>query len=188
MDSLANREFAAAASPLNWYEVAKLMHENAHVLHRAPQGYVSYTEKGRHITRPTSNRSVFLLAAFAMENLVKAFLIYENPHYIEGGKLSRELLNGHSLTKLQEKSRKLPQPKRTRHVLDTLEVGVNSWARYPCSTSIERQSFERAVTPEFWSEYNRVFDLYSKKLEGLLTKKHRGAYAQVGYVEFTNNV
>ena len=184
----ANREFAAAASPLNWYEVAKLMHENAHVLHDSPQGLVIYTEGDRRTSRRTSNRPVFLLAAFAMENLIKAFLIYENPHYIEGGKLSKRLLNGHGLSQLQQQCKKIPQPKRTRHVLETLEVGVNSWARYPCSTSVERQSLECAVTPEFWAEYNRVFNLYSRKLESLLSKKHKGAYGQFAHVEFENNV
>jgi hypothetical protein len=188
MDTTANREFASAASPVNWYEVAKLMHENAHVLHDAPQGLVSYTEGGEWVTRRRSNRPVFLLAAFAMENLVKAYLIYENPHYIEGGKLSKKLLNGHSLSRLQQECRKIPQPKRTLSVLETLEVGVNCWARYPCSTSLERQTWERAVTPEFWSEYNRVFDLYSTRLEELLSKKWKGAYGEIGYAEFTKNL
>ena len=187
MATQAHREFAASASPLNWYEVAKLMHENAHTLHAAPQGHITYTASGKPVTRRTTNRSVFLLAAFAMENLVKAYLVYENPHYVEGGRLSRKLLNGHSLSKLQQESRKIPQPKRTRHVLETLEVGVNSWARYPCSTTVERQSLEQAVTPEFWSEYNRVFELYSKHLESLLSKRHKEAYGEVGHVVFTKN-
>jgi hypothetical protein len=90
MESNQNKKFAAAAHPLNWYEVAKLMHENAHLLHNSPQGYVTYSDGVESITRPTSNRSVFLLAAFALENLIKAFLVYENPHYIADGKLSRQ--------------------------------------------------------------------------------------------------
>jgi len=184
MGTRINREFAESASPLNWYEVAKLMHENAHILHSAPQGYVSYSTGDKQITRRTTNRSVFLLAAFALENLIKAYLVYENPHYIEGGKLSKKLLNGHSLSKLQQECKKIPSPKRTLHVFQTLEVGVNSWARYPCSTSIERESIERTVTHEFWHSYNKVFDLYSNRLESLLSKKWKGAYGKVGYVVF----
>lgn len=185
MNTATNREFASAASPLNWYEVARIMHENAQVLHCARQGTVSYVNAGTRVTRRSSNRPVFLLAAFAMENLVKAYLIYENPHYIEGGKLSRKLLNGHSLSKLQKECRKIPQPKRTLGVLETLEVGVNSWARYPCSTAHERETWERTVTPEFWTEYNRVFDLYGARLEQLLSRKWKGPYGEVGFVEFT---
>jgi hypothetical protein len=169
---------------VNWYEVAKLMHENAHTLHAAPQGFVSYSDGVQTISRRTSNRSVFLLAAFALENLVKAFLIYENPKYIEGGRLARQLLNGHSLSKLHQACRKVPAPKRSRRVFEVLEVGVNSWARYPCSTSVERETEERTVTPEFWAEYNRVFDLYSRRLEALLSKQWRGPYGEVTTVAF----
>lgn len=179
-----HRAFAEAASPVNWYEVAKLMHENAHVLHNAPQGLVTYSTGTKSITRRTSNRPVFLLAAFAMENLLKAFLIHQHPQYIEGGRLARELLNGHSLSKLQGKCKNIPAPKRTRHVFETLEVGVNSWARYPCSTAVERESVERAVTPQFWAEYNRVFDLYSQRLEKILSKRSVGAFGEVSSVEF----
>jgi len=164
-DSAVNREFAESASPMNWYEVAKLMHENAHVLHNSPQGLVSYTTRTGWKTRRTSNRSVFLLAAFAMENLLKAFLVHQQPTYIEGGRLARELLGGHSLSKLQQKCKNVPSPKRTRHVFETLEAGVNSWVRYPCSTSVEKESEERSATPQFWTEYNRVFGLYSQRLE-----------------------
>jgi hypothetical protein len=82
------------------------------------------------------------LAAFALENLIKAFLIYENPHYIARGKLSSQLINGHSLSKLQRKSKQIPSPKRTRHVFETLESGISSWARYPCATSVERETKE----------------------------------------------
>lgn len=184
MDTAANRAFAKAAAPLNWYEVAKLMHENARVLHVAPQGYVLHSSGNGFKRRRTTNRSVFLLAAFAMENLLKAFIIHENPKFIEGGRLSKELLNGHGLVKLQQQCKHIPSPKRTLHVLETLQVGVNSWARYPCSTSVERESEERVVTPEFWSAYNKVFELYSTKLEHLLSKKSKGAYGEVGHVVF----
>ena len=185
MDTEANRKFASAAHPLNWYEVAKLLHENASTLHNSPQGYVIYSDGVNEITQKTSNRSVFLLAAFALENLIKAFLIYENPKYIEGGRLSNQLLNKHSLSKLQKQCKNIPSPKRTLHVFETLEVGINSWARYPCATSIDRESQERTVTPQFWEAYNNVFNLYSKKLEKLLSKKWKGAYGEEGHVEFS---
>ena len=184
MDTVANRAFAKAAAPLNWYEVAKLMHENAHVLHAASQGYVLYSAGKGLRKRRTTNRSVFLLAAFAMENLLKAFLIHENPKHIEGGRLSKDLLNGHGLSRLLQRCKHIPSPKRTRQVLETLEVGVNSWARYPCSTSVQRESEERVVTPEFWSAYNKVFELYSTRLEHLLSKKSKGAYGEAGHVVF----
>ena len=183
----AHRQFAQEAVPLNWYEVAKLVHESAEILHRAPQGTITYTANGRTKTRRATNRSVFLLAAFSLENLLKAFLVYENPQYVEGGKLSRALLNGHGLVVLQSACKKIPSPKRTRHVFETLEVGVNSWARYPCSTSVARESEERSVTPEFWQAYKSVFQLYSQRLEALLTKRWKGPYGEVSYATFSRH-
>jgi hypothetical protein len=187
MDRDEHHQFAEAASSLNWYEVAKLMHENSLVLHNAPQGRVGYLREGKWVMRRTSNRAVFLLAAFAMENLLKAYLIYENPQYIEGGRLSKKLMNGHNLSRLQQECKKIPQPVRTRFIFEALGVGVNSWARYPCSTSAEKESLERAITPEFWAEYNRVFELYSRRLEALLSKRHKGAYGVPMTVRFEKN-
>ncbi|CAG0942323.1 hypothetical protein ANRL1_00898 [Anaerolineae bacterium] len=181
----AHLEFAENALPLNWLEVAKLLHENARALHDQDLGTITQVRRGKAVTRRTSNRPVFLLAAFALENLLKAFLIYENPKYIEGGKLSRQLLNGHGLSQLQAACRKIPSPKRTRHVFETLEVGINSWARYPCATSVARETEEREVTDAFWREYNKVFDLYCRRLETLLVKRWTGPYGKVGYVTFT---
>jgi hypothetical protein len=181
----AHRDFARAALPLNWYENAKLLHENAHTLHATQhQRAVVYSDGIRAKQRSTTSRAVFLLSAFALENLIKAFLIYENPTYIEGGKLSKKLLNGHSLSGLQKACKKIPSPLRTRFVFEALEVGVNSWARYPCSTAIERETEERAVTPEFWAAYNKVFDLYSRRLESLLEKLWKGPYGEEMRVEF----
>ena len=40
----------------------------------------------------------------------------------------------------------------------------------------QRESEESAVTPQLWAEYNRVFALYSQRLEKLLSKKWVGAY------------
>lgn len=182
----SNQKFVASALPLNWYEVAKLMYESAQALHTGPQGTISHIEGSRIKTRRVTNRPVFLLAAFALENLIKAFLIYENPRYIEGGRLSRELLNGHGLSALQKACRKVPAPIRTRHVFETLEVGVNSWARYPCSTTAARETEERTVSNEVWAEYCKVFELYSRKLEKLLSKRWKGPYGEVTYVRFND--
>ena len=178
MDFADEKKFALAAHPVNWYEVGKLMYENAKSLYIMPQGEVTFSDGVNLITRPTSNRAVFLLAAFSMENLLKAFLIYENPEYIKSGKLSRQLPNGHGLSKLQKKCRKIPSPKRTLHVFETLEIGVNSWARYPCATSLERETVEREVTPAFWGSYEKTFNLYSKRLEQLLAKGWKDPYGE----------
>lgn len=44
MNNPENRKFVTAVHLLNWYEVAKLMHENAHALHNSPQGLFTYKD------------------------------------------------------------------------------------------------------------------------------------------------
>ena len=51
------------------------------------------------------------------------------------------------------------------------------------STSAERESEERAVTPEIRAAYIEVFAMYSARLERLLSKKWKGAYGAVSYAE-----
>ena len=47
-----------------------------------------------------------------------------------------------------------------------------------------RESEEREVTEAFWAEYNRVFALYSRRLEQLLSKRWKGPYGEVRFVRF----
>lgn len=185
MPTEAMLAFAGAAHPLNWYEVAKLMHAGAVKLYESEQGHISrWHANDGYSTRRETNRPVFLLAAFAMENLLKAYLVFENPHYIEGGKLAKALLNRHGLAKLQMACLNVPAPKRTRFVFEALEVGVSSWARYPCAISIEYETSERDVTPELWTAYVGTFEKYSAKLEKLLSRTWQGAYGEVSRCEF----
>jgi hypothetical protein len=75
------------------------------------------------------DRSVFLLGGFALENAIKAFLVYENPQWVSNGRLSRNL-KSHSLTALQSKSELVPYKKRHVSILKAFEGGLDSWFRY----------------------------------------------------------
>ena len=48
---------------------------------------------------------------FALENAIKAFLVYENPQWISNGKLGRPL-RSHKLIALQKQSKHIPFKKR----------------------------------------------------------------------------
>ena len=69
------------------------------------------------------DKSVFLLGGFALENAIKAFLVYENPHWISNGRLSRSL-RSHSLTGLQRQSAQIPFKSRYAWVLRGFEEGL----------------------------------------------------------------
>lgn len=89
------RRFEDAANPHSWFLSADLLHDQAVVLR-------SNFGRGRLILRaPASepivwdaaNKATFLLCAVALENAIKAFLIFENPDWVSDGHLHAPITN-----------------------------------------------------------------------------------------------
>ena len=174
-------DFELIASPPHWLEIAKDLHDQAHALKRARIGETRFTNhKGVTIVRDRTNRGVFLLAGFALENLLKAYLIFENPAFVANGALAKRIRT-HRLSTLRSMSRLVPYKNRYSSVLAAFEEGLESWARYPCGLTHQGPAYERAVTPKLWSNYNAMFETHRRRLENLLTKPWRapsgGEYA-----------
>jgi hypothetical protein len=114
-----------------------------------------------------------LLGGFALENAIKAFLVYEYPEWISNGKLSK-CLRSHSLTALQGQSALVPYKRRYLWVLRQFEDGLESWARYPCALSADASTMEGKLSAKLWDDYLRVMDAYGVRLKKLLSKPWRG--------------
>jgi len=119
------------------------------------------------------DKSVFLLGGFALENAIKAFLVYENPHWVSGGRLSKKL-QSHVLTDLQQGSKQIPYKNRHIRVLKAFESGLNSWFRYPCALTVETTLNEGRLFDHLWDDYRKVMRAYGKKLTTLLGKGWKG--------------
>lgn len=119
------------------------------------------------------DKSVFLLSGFALENAIKSFLVYENPQWISNGRLARQL-RSHSLTSLQRQSTQIPFKNRFIWVLEQFEDGLESWARYPCSLSVESSTYERAMEVELWRGYVRLMRAYGNRMADLLSHEWHG--------------
>jgi hypothetical protein len=173
MSKQAIADFELTASPAHWLEIAKDLNEHARLLRRSDLGTVQFTNAQRRTTlRPRTNRGVFLMAGFALENLLKGYLIFENPNYVANGILSKTLRT-HRLTRLRRMSRYAPYKNRYEAVLSAFEDGLESWARYPCGLTHQGKSYEELVTPELWAGYSTMFVIYQGRLEKLLTKTWR---------------
>lgn len=172
-------DFILASSPLNWLENAKLMHTHAlhaHELHKAKMIHIVDRKAGR--MNNVTFRPVFLLAAFAFENMLKGFLIYENPELTSGGGLSKEITKGHNLVRLASKCKRTPSPKKSEAFFEKLQSGTNSWFRYPCprNTSFENNEFD--MTFGFWLDYQKLFNKYEKRLSHLLCSGWRDCHGR----------
>ena len=128
-DQIERRGFAAAADPHQWMLVAESLHEQAVAL-RALHGrsQITHREAGVSTSYDGTNRATFLLAAFALENAVKAFLVYDQPSWIGEGMIARDM-RSHRLVELSEKTALIPYCARDQWVLQAFEAGNESWMR-----------------------------------------------------------
>ena len=180
-----HKDFAERANPHSWLLVADNLHEQAVRLRRGgPAGYLTLQEPtGRVLARwPAENRAVFLLAGFALENALKAFLVYQNPEWVSNGRLARRLKT-HSLTNLSMLVVDLPWPKRGPPVLREFERGLESWARYPCALAAEDSEAEPVLRDALWRQYLGLMSAYGKALMTLLARGWSGPHGTGGVWE-----
>ncbi|PBB92134.1 hypothetical protein CK215_14510 [Mesorhizobium sp. WSM3864] len=168
-----NYQFTMAANPHSWLLAADSLHDQAMQLaSKERKGLIVQTDgHDRVLGRwEESNKAVFLLGGFALENAIKAFLVYEHPQWISNGRLSRNL-RSHSLTGLHAQSTLVPYKTRHRAALAAFEQGLESWARYPCALSVEVSVPEPAMTSAIWSGYVFLMRAYGRRLQRLLSDR-----------------
>ena len=171
-----NEYFATMAQPHSWFLVADNLHEQAVRLKESVESQLIYLEPGARPQRwDGNNRAVFLLAGFALENAIKAFLVYENPSWIANGRLDKKL-RSHSLTNLAQRSTLIPYKKRGTPTLLAFEDGLDSWARYPCSLDAARTKPESQMPRFLWGRYLKLMGRYGIQLRRLLERRWKGPY------------
>lgn len=178
-------DFESEAVPHSWLLVADELYDQSLVLFKN-KGNSKITKYGQGKVIEVwdaVDRSSFLLGGFALENMIKAFLVYENPNWISKGKLSKKLTT-HSLTKLAERSMLLPWPKKGLVVLGAFENGLDSWARYPTALQVGHESERLILTSHLWIKYLELFQRYRKEIHKLLSKEWQGPHDFCGSYTF----
>jgi hypothetical protein len=126
-----------------------------------------------------TNKATFLLCAFALENAIKAFLVFEHPAWISDGQLHGEICN-HRLVALSRKSNLIPYAKRDTWVLAAFEEGNESWMRYPCSRWASDLQIEPQLHDRLWNAYLRVMRGYGSRLPRLFRSDWKGSHGFSG--------
>jgi hypothetical protein len=174
----ANHQFVEEmANPHLWLMTADDLHTQA-VATYGQQGRSFMTRtaaEGAAVTWNGVNRLVFLLGGFALENALKSFLVFENPHWISNGRLAANL-RSHRLTSLQEQSKLVPFRRKYRWVLEQFEEGLESWARYPCGLTATESRNHRIMQKRVWNGYLALMEAYGKRLTLLLSKQWNGPH------------
>ncbi|WP_315731534.1 MULTISPECIES: hypothetical protein [unclassified Bradyrhizobium] len=175
------------ANPHSWLLTAENLHEQATALYRTRRqsSILTKVDANRRVIGETRgvDKPVFLLCGFALENAIKAFLVYEHPEWVSNGQLSSKL-KSHSLTKLQERSDLIPYKRKYLWVLQAFEAGLDSWFRYPCGLNVAETKQGEALHDRYWDGYARVMHSYGKRLTELLNKFWNGPHGFGGRWEF----
>ncbi|APD94312.1 hypothetical protein BM523_10055 [Alteromonas mediterranea] len=180
-----NLEFVYHSNPHSWFLVADDLHSQAdNLMNSFGSGNLSRKDNhtGRIISWDNTSRSAFLLASFALENILKAFLIYENPGWISNGKLSRRLRT-HDLPSLAKHSNLLPYKERSLKILSVFNEGNESWARYPCALEKEKTVEPTEMTTKLWARYEWLIGAFAKRLVKLLRTYWKGPHGFHGRYE-----
>lgn len=175
---MTNEEFVGFACPHSWFLVADDLHGQALKL-RDGYGHGFLRRKdhqtGREAFWDNTDRATFLLASFALENAIKAFLVFENPSWISNGTLAKPLRN-HKLTELAALSKHAPYRRKARKILGTFEDGNESWARYPCALNKASSTDPANLSPEIWTDYEWLISAYGRRLTKLLSQHWKGPH------------
>lgn len=171
------------ANPHSWLLMADNLHEQATAIYarRASSSIMTRVDANNIVLEQTRgiDKSVFLLSGFALENAIKAFLVYENPHWVSNGRLSKNL-RSHSLTTLQSMSNLVPYKTRHISILKAFEGGLDSWFRYPCALTVEETKGQDHLHDHLWHGYSAVMRAYGRKLTTLLGKGWQGPHGFYG--------
>jgi hypothetical protein len=176
------KRFEEEATPHQWFLTADLLHNQAVELYaRRGRGMLAKVDAGGFLLGQwdVTNKATFLLCAFALENAIKAFLVYEYPVLVSQGRLHDEMCN-HKLVSLSEKSSLIPYAKRDAGVLAAFEEGNDSWMRYPCSKYASGLRTEPQLQDKLWNAYLRVMRGYGLRLMRLLGKGWKGSHGFAG--------
>jgi hypothetical protein len=187
--SADHQEFALRAHSHSWLLVADNLHEQAIALYSRREHGDLIVLGGAHKARSRislSNRATFLLCGFALENVLKGFLVFEHPEWVSNGTLSKRLRT-HSLTSLASASNLAPRRVRAGPVLREFERGLESWARYPCALTENESEPEQSLTPQVWQHYLVLAKAYGRDLMVLLHRGWEGPHGVNGYFTFTGS-
>jgi hypothetical protein len=183
------RAFADAANPHQWVLTADNLHEQAVALYAQRKRGGQLIRRGRDeatVGWDNTNKATFLLCALALENAIKAFLVYEHPEWVTDGYLHGDMCS-HKLVALSERSSLIPYKNRDRCVLAAFEAGNESWMRYPCGRRADDVESEQSLPEALWAGYERVMRGYGNKLIRLLGKGWTGPYGVGGRWEMVGH-
>lgn len=116
------------------------------------------------------SRPYFLLAGFAIENLVKGILVANNPALITGGVLGSEIKN-HNLIQMLDKIDSVEISETERQFCSVASTAIPYWGRYPIPVrhggTMPEVGMDEDMRKAYLSLHDRLgLDLYNRIKNG----------------------
>jgi hypothetical protein len=165
----SDERFAAAGSPAEWARVALELQYSAKVLWSQEHLTIALSNSFDAVPSGKSmvTRSSILLYGFALENILKAIIVANNPTTVSTGQLSRSF-KSHNLSDLAQFANFVLDANETA-LCGTLSEAIPYWGRYPIPTKDSDLSDEKDVSQEMMESLDRLFIKMSDDLTNILS-------------------
>lgn len=181
MDDLNNEnksklsKFIVDGAPGEWLSFAEELMNAAEILWEQNGGPVRSeiiydkikvieSKKVSSISRP-----YFLLVGFAIENLLKGFIVFDDPSTITSGRVKR--IKSHKITNLVKEISEIRLSETELDLCLKIEEAIPYWGRYPIPLEYSGVTPDIGVTPEIRQVIKDMYDrlactLYEKIKDG----------------------
>lgn len=171
MDKTVNK-YHEKSHPSEWYVVADELRHSVNVLFKDRSITETIDVDGKVLLqKPTISKGYFLLAGFAIENLIKGLLITENVDLKKDGKINNSISQGHNLKSLAIKLKSIELNDLESELLDILSEAIPYWARYPVPKIYQKLSSEVPVSKITHDTFSGLFNKLKSELIKLSTSK-----------------
>ena len=133
-------KFIIDGAPTEWFSYAEELMEAAELLWQksnSVESEIIYTEienKKNQIVESRKisaiSRTYFLLVGFAIENLLKGYIVLNTPSTITQGKISKKL-KSHKITNLVKEISEINLSNEELEICKKIEEAIPYWGRYP---------------------------------------------------------
>jgi hypothetical protein len=177
MISNKQQEFTLCSSPDNWCSCASELKNAFDILWvHEPEGLITSIGSNKYFysNKSSLSRACFLLAGYAIENLLKGLLITEHPEYVSQGKLSKGLSH-HNLSTLANKITCIKFNSNEQSLLSLLGLYLTNLARYPVPLNSNQLEIEKPFTADIQILFNDLYLKLDKTIYSLTKNGWEGA-------------
>ncbi len=147
--------------PTEWVQYANELFEASEILIKEKDNsiLIKTDSDGKTILKKSGiSRSYFLLIGFALENLMKGYIISRNPNFVKNGKIEKSISSNHNLFELSKKINEFMFSKSEIDLFKTLTEGIPYWTRYPIPKRFENITEEKILSGETRKIFTELFD------------------------------